>query len=87
MATPEFKDALASLMARAEQHSTVVMCAEAVPWRCHRSLIADALTHAGCRVLDIIGAATPSQHKLTPFLRVEGDEIIYPPEQPGLELE
>jgi uncharacterized protein (DUF488 family) len=87
MATAEFKDALSSLMGSAANQTTVIMCAEAVPWRCHRSLIADALTHAGWRVLDIIGGGKSSQHKLTPFLRIDGGEITYPPEQPDLALE
>lgn len=87
MATREFTAALASLIALAEEKATAIMCAEAVPWRCHRFLIADALTHAGWRVLHITGSAAPSQHKLTPFLRIRGDELTYPPEQPALELE
>ena len=86
MATGEFKAALASLIALAQEKTTAIMCAEAVPWRCHRFLIADALTHAGWRVLHITGSAAPSQHKFTPFLRVRGDELTYPPEQPDLEL-
>jgi len=87
MATREFKAALASLVALAGERTTTVMCAEAVPWRCHRFLIADALTHAGWRVLHITGSAKPSQHTFTPFMRVRRGELTYPPEQPGLELE
>ena len=87
MATREFKAALASLIALAGEKTTAVMCAEAVPWRCHRFLIADALTHAGGRVLHIISTAKPSQHTFTPFMRVRDGELTYPPEQPGLELE
>jgi len=87
MATREFKAALASLIALGKEKTTAVMCAEAVPWRCHRFLIADALTHAGWRVLHITGSAAPSPHKFTPFLRVRGDELTYPPEQPDLALE
>ena len=48
------------------------MCAEAVPWRCHRSLVADALVVRGIRVLEIISHAEPKEHKLTPFARVRG---------------
>jgi uncharacterized protein (DUF488 family) len=87
MATREFKAALGSLIALAQEKTTAIMCAEAVPWRCHRFLIADALTHARWRVLHITGSAAPSQHTFTPFMRVRGDELTYPPEQPGLELE
>jgi len=86
MATREFTAALASLITLAGEKTTAIMCAEAVPWRCHRLLIADALTHAGWRVLHITGSAAPSQHEFTPFLRVRGGELTYPPEQPGLEL-
>ena len=86
MATREFTDALASLIAVAGEKTTAIMCAEAVPWRCHRSLIADALMHAGWRVLHITGSAEPSPHKFTPFLRIQGDALTYPPEQPDLEL-
>jgi uncharacterized protein (DUF488 family) len=57
------------------------MCAEAVPWRCHRSLVADALVVRGIRVLEIVGAASPKEHTLTPFARVHGTRIIYPGEQ------
>ena len=60
------------------------MCAEAVPWRCHRSLVADALTVRGFRVLEIISAAEPKEHKLTPFARVRGLQITYPPAQGSL---
>jgi uncharacterized protein (DUF488 family) len=87
MATREFKAALDSLIALAGDKTTAIMCAEAVPWRCHRFLISDALTHAGWRVLHVTGTAAPSTHKFTPFLRVRGDELTYPPDQPQLELE
>ncbi len=78
MQTPEFAAALADLQEIAQQHVVVIMCAEAVPWRCHRSLIADALTAQGWHVLDIISAATPNAHKLTPFLKVENGMLTYP---------
>ena len=55
------------------------MCAEAVPWRCHRSLIADALTVGGDRVMHITGKAAPTDHSLTSFARVEAGRITYPP--------
>jgi uncharacterized protein (DUF488 family) len=59
------------------------MCAEAVPWRCHRSLIADALLVRGWEVLDIMDAAKAPPHKLTPFAHVDGDVLTYPPEDAG----
>lgn len=79
MRTPEFEAGLATLLRWAEREPTTVMCAEAVPWRCHRSLIADALIARGVEVLDIMdNAAKP--HKLTPFARVVEGRVTYPPE-------
>jgi uncharacterized protein (DUF488 family) len=60
------------------------MCAEAVPWRCHRSLVSDALVARHIRVLEIISSAKPKEHTLTPFARVNGTRITYPPDQPSL---
>jgi uncharacterized protein (DUF488 family) len=59
------------------------MCAEAVPWRCHRSLIADALTVQGWQVLDIIGEKAASEHKVTSFLKVEDGRMMYPESDQG----
>jgi uncharacterized protein (DUF488 family) len=56
------------------------MCAEAVPWRCHRSLIGDALLVRGIRVEDIMSPAKRQRHTLTPFAKVQGTRISYPPE-------
>jgi uncharacterized protein (DUF488 family) len=56
------------------------MCAEAVPWRCHRSLVGDALLIRGVRVLDIMTATNAPEHKLTSFASVNGTGITYPPE-------
>jgi uncharacterized protein (DUF488 family) len=78
MQTDEFWTALSRLESMAAQRSTAVMCAEAVPWRCHRSLIADALTIHGVEVRHIIGKARPSLHAITPFGRVESGRITYP---------
>jgi uncharacterized protein (DUF488 family) len=78
MATREFKDALKELLARARKQTTAIMCAEAVPWRCHRTLVADALTHKRARVLHIVGGATPRPHKYTPFLRIKRGALTYP---------
>lgn len=79
MATPEFEAGLERLRELAQGHVAAVMCAEAVPWRCHRSLLADALTARGEEVRHIIGPGPPQPHSLTPFARLEGDLVSYPP--------
>jgi uncharacterized protein (DUF488 family) len=84
MQTPEFEQSLAGLIALAGSRRTAIMCAEAVPWRCHRSMIADALTARGIPVFHIMSAAKADPHKLTSFARVEGGRVTYPP--PELEL-
>jgi len=84
MQTPEFEAALARAIELAEARATALMCAEALPWRCHRSLVADALVVRGIRVLEIVSSAEPKEHKLTPFARVRGTHITYPPEQGSL---
>lgn len=78
MQTPDFDAGLARLIKLAWQKKTALMCAEAVPWRCHRSLIADALVVRGIRVEDIIGAKRSQAHVLTSFARVQGNRIMYP---------
>lgn len=78
MQTDEFAAALRKLKAIASKKKTAIMCAEAVPWRCHRSLIADALTKDLWKVFDIMSMKTARPHKLTPFLRVRKGKIIYP---------
>jgi uncharacterized protein (DUF488 family) len=80
MQTEEFARGIERLATLAEQSPTVIMCAEAVPWRCHRSLIGDAMLVRGWRVLDITSASPPPPHKLTPFARVDGIHITYPSE-------
>ena len=80
MQTPEFAKHLADLIAGATRERLVLMCAEAVPWRCHRSLIADALMVHGLRVEEIINGTRRRIHKLTPFASVSGTVITYPPE-------
>jgi uncharacterized protein (DUF488 family) len=77
MSTPEFRDAVDQLIASAVQRPTTVMCAEAVPWRCHRSLIADALVARGCEVRHVLDAST-NPHTLTDFARVVSGEVTYP---------
>jgi uncharacterized protein (DUF488 family) len=78
--TPAFAEGLEQLMEHAREHPTAMMCAEAVPWRCHRSLIADALIVRGWTVLDVMSETKASEHKLTPFARVEGTRVTYPAE-------
>ena len=80
MQTPAFAEGLALLIDFAHHTPTGMMCAEAVPWRCHRSLIADALLIRGWTVLDLMSATKVTPHKLTPFAKVEGHRITYPPE-------
>lgn len=80
MQTPEFTEALARLYELAGSALSAVMCAEVVPWRCHRSLIADALTVRGIVVRHIVGAGEPRSHTLTRFAEVSGTRITYPHE-------
>ena len=79
MQTPEFSSGLAQLERLAASRRVAIMCAEAVPWRCHRSLISDALTVDGVTVRHITGPSEPGEHRLTPFARVEDGRITYPP--------
>jgi uncharacterized protein (DUF488 family) len=81
MHTAEFQAAFDELQALAQPHVTAIMCAEALPLRCHRSLIADALIVHGWQVLDIMSDKAAIVHKLTPFLKVEDGRILYPPMQ------
>lgn len=78
MQTPEFAAGLEHLLALARNGPVAVMCAEAVPWRCHRSLIADALLVRGIDTADIQSLNHTLPHKLTPFARVDGTRITYP---------
>jgi uncharacterized protein (DUF488 family) len=77
MATASFREGLRELEIFAGQMPAGIMCAEAVPWRCHRSLIADALDARGWTVLHVTGGAPAKRHAPTPFLRVEGEEFVY----------
>jgi uncharacterized protein (DUF488 family) len=76
--TPAFESALKELMETASERTTTTMCAEAVPWRCHRSLISDALLVRGWNVIDVMGENKAVAHKLTDFARVVGTSITYP---------
>lgn len=78
MATDEFEAALSRLRELAEDGSVAIMCAEAVHWRCHRSLVADALVARGAQVEHIGAASRSTPHRLTPFAVVEGERLSYP---------
>ena len=80
MQTPEFAQSLDELIQLANQGQIVLMCAEAVPWRCHRSLIADALLVRGIHTEDIMSLTRRKVHTLTPFAKVQGTVITYPAE-------
>jgi len=84
MQTQEFQDALDSLIGMSRERRTAVMCAEAVPWRCHRSLVADALGVRDIPVTEILSETSYRTHKLTPFAQVKDGQITYPPEQASL---
>jgi uncharacterized protein (DUF488 family) len=81
MQTAEFRQSLEDLLDLARRERVALMCAEAVPWRCHRSLIADALVVRGVRVEEIVGSGGCRPHALTPFAKVEGTTVTYPPEE------
>jgi uncharacterized protein (DUF488 family) len=78
MQTAEFDVALDELVALATAKTTVIMCAEAMPWRCHRSLVGDALLVRGFDVQDIFSETSVKPHKLTPWARVQGRSVTYP---------
>jgi uncharacterized protein (DUF488 family) len=84
MQTEQFEAALEALIAMSRQRRAAIMCAEAVPWRCHRSLVADALAARGVPVIEILSESSYRAHKLTPFALVEGVRVTYPPEQAKL---
>ena len=77
MEADEFEGALASLLQDAEEHSVAVMCAEALPWRCHRSLISDALIARGHEVVHLYGGKQ-HPHAMTPVARVDDGRVSYP---------
>jgi len=78
MQTEEFSAAIGELIALSAERTLAIMCAEAVPWRCHRSLVGDALLARGIEVLDIMSETSAKPHKLTPWAHVEGIRITYP---------
>jgi uncharacterized protein (DUF488 family) len=78
MQTSEFAAGLRRLLDLAHKEQVAIMCAEAVPWRCHRSLIADALLARHVRVEHIMSATRRQSHEITPWARVEGELVTYP---------
>ena len=84
MQTPDFTSAIDELLVASPQTDTTVMCAEAVPWRCHRSLVADALVVRNIEVEDIYydakGKSRRERHTMTPFAKVKGERLWYPGE-------
>ncbi len=77
MDAPEFAAALARLVDLTREKRSAVMCAEALPWRCHRSLIADALLARGWRVVEILSEREARDRRFPDFARVEGERVIY----------
>jgi uncharacterized protein (DUF488 family) len=84
MSTPEFAEGLEELMQIARERTAAIMCAEAVPWRCHRSLVGDALSEKGWDVRDIMTLEKASPHRLTPFLKAEDGRLTYPAPESSL---
>lgn len=78
MQTKEFKENLKQLIKISKKETIAIMCAEAVPWRCHRSLVGDALLVQGIEVLDIFSIGKTKEHKLTSFAKVKRMQITYP---------
>jgi Domain of unknown function DUF488 len=84
MQTPAFAAEAGALIGEAQRERVAIMCAEAVPWRCHRSLVADALSVRGVEIEHIMSADHRIPHKLTRFARVDGMQLTYPPAEPTL---
>lgn len=82
MASAEFRAAIDRLLA--SDLPTAVMCAEAVPWRCHRNILSDDLVRRGIEVVHITGPGASHPHKMSKMARVEGDCVVYPPEQAAM---
>jgi uncharacterized protein (DUF488 family) len=78
MQTGTFRAGVDELLRLTERWHPAIMCAEAVPWRCHRSLVGDALLVRGVRVVDIFDVDKAREHTLTSFAKVEGQRILYP---------
>lgn len=78
MQTPEFDESMEELIRMAQEQTIVIMCAEALPWRCHRSLISDALLVRKLTAMHIFSKTNVHPHTLTPFARIKGKRITYP---------
>jgi hypothetical protein len=83
MQTAEFEEALRRLLQLCEDKRCAAMCAEAVPWRCHRALLADALVARGIPVEHILSGSRRDVHTLTPFARIEDGRVTYPKAKAG----
>ncbi|HEX8169146.1 MAG TPA: DUF488 domain-containing protein [Thermoanaerobaculia bacterium] len=79
MSSPAFRTAIERLLT--DDRASAVMCAEAVPWRCHRNLLADDLVRREIEVVHIIAPHSTKLHELSPMARLESDRVVYPPEQ------
>jgi uncharacterized protein (DUF488 family) len=84
MQTADFEHALRTLVELASNETVCVMCAEAVPWRCHRSLLSDALVARGIEVRHIMTTTKADAHAVTKFARIEGERVTYPAEAPDV---
>lgn len=84
MQTAEFERQLLDLIKLEQNRRVTLMCAEAVPWRCHRSLVADALLARGVPVLHIMTETRADRAKLTSFAKVQGNSVVYPPDSLSL---
>jgi uncharacterized protein (DUF488 family) len=78
MQPPAFEQSLQNLLEIAQKDTVALMCAEMLPWRCHRSLIGDALAARGVRVADIFSLTKTQEHTLRPWAHVEGTQVSYP---------
>ncbi|HEU5048417.1 MAG TPA: DUF488 domain-containing protein [Rickettsiales bacterium] len=87
MQTEAFEEGLEELIRISHQKRTAIMCAEAVPWRCHRSLVADALSVRQIPVVEILSETKHQMHKLTSFAHVAGLQITYPPAQASFQFQ
>ncbi len=85
METAEFEEGLRELLALADERRTAILCAEALYWRCHRSLVSDALVARGHRVVHILSERKTEPHRLSRLARIEDGRLSYPPEQLPLE--
>lgn len=84
MQTTSFQNAVEQLIQMSRENRVAIMCAEAVPWRCHRSLVADALNARGVPAVEILSETSYRMHQLTSFARVEAEQITYPSDQARL---